>query len=119
MKDIKIGYLYLSKMPFYNISINSLDFKNRPILVIGRSDESDFVALPVSSVSNPLNRDSIYDIEMNLPTVKTTKQSFIRTHKQTIVNQGAIYKEIENIKGIYQDFYAEIILKVKQFNNAI
>ncbi|MDD6072487.1 MAG: hypothetical protein PUC12_17000 [Clostridiales bacterium] len=43
----------------------------------------------------------------------------VRTHKQTIVHQGALASEIANMKSEYVDLYLEVLEKLENFNKRV
>lgn len=53
---------YIATFPYFNIRINRKEFKERPMLVIGQADNTDFVTLPISKVSHRENVDIEYDV---------------------------------------------------------
>ena len=59
-----IGKAYVSTFPFYNNRSHKMDFKSRPVLIVGQADLTDYVILPISRVTNKDNIDSDYDFEI-------------------------------------------------------
>ena len=59
-----IGYAYVSCFPYYDGRLQQVRFKNRPVLVIGRADDKDYIVLPISRVSNHAHLDVYYDLEI-------------------------------------------------------
>lgn len=95
-------------------------FKQRPVLIIGKADLTDFVVLPVLRVTIKQNLDEKYDIELqpaSFPKANLTDISYVRTHKQTIINKADLVKEVVDFKKEYNKTYIHIINKVKQFQN--
>ena len=122
-----IGKAYVSTFQFYDRRANRMSFKNRPVLIIGQADVSDYVILPISRVTNQDNLDTYYDIPLNpanVPLMNLTQLSYVRTHKQSVVHAGELTREIVDFKSEYEDLYLDIISKVEEFqkeliNNAI
>ena len=117
-----IGKAYVATFPFYNSQTQHMDFKKRPVLIIGRADVSDYIVLPISRVTNSANIDPEYDYQVtvhNVPLMNLSQTSYIRTHKQTIVNAGNLTKEIVDFKKEYQEMYLEIMCKVEDFQKKL
>lgn len=122
-----IGKAYISVFQFYDNKVQKMSFKNRPVLIIGKADSNDYVILPISKVTNKNNIDSYYDISIedkDVPLMKLTQKSYIRTHKQSVVHEKELVKEIVDFRSQYPDLYMDIIIKVEEFqreiiNNAI
>lgn len=117
-----IGEIRKAIIPFYDLGRQRLSFKSRPALLIAKSDDFDYVALPVSSITRRENLDLIYDIEVvpaSYPNLNLHTVSYIRTHKQTIVNAREIGDFISNIKEEYPDLYSLILEKREDFSKEI
>lgn len=117
-----IGKAYISLLPYYDRTSHQMRFKKRPILIIGQSDASDFVILPISRVTNAANIDLEYDIKITpetVPLMNLKQTSYIRTHKQLVIHFGEITKEIVDFKKEYPDIYLEVLAKMEQFQNSI
>lgn len=117
-----IGKIYSSVVPYYDRITQKNSFKKRPVLIISSLHSNDYTVLPVSTISDPKNRDPKYDIEVkknNYPLLNLDKDSFIRTHKQTIVHKSSITKEISNLMQTYGDLYLEVISTLEDFNKEI
>ena len=52
-----IGKAYISTFQFYDNRNRRMAFKNRPVLIVGKADASDYVILPISRVTNSANFD--------------------------------------------------------------
>lgn len=90
-----IGWYCIATFPYYNSRTNRNEFKERPMLVIGQADNTDFVTLPISKVSHRENVDIEYDVAIQIsdyPLMNLRFDSFIRTHKQTITNKSSIIR---------------------------
>lgn len=113
-----IGKAYVSIFKYYDTKTKSVSFKKRPVLVIGKADNTDYVVLPISRVSNQNNLDSYFDVPItpsNVPLMNLKQSSYIRTHKQTIINYGELVEKIVDFKKEYEELYIEIILKTEEF----
>lgn len=117
-----IGKAYVSTFQFYNNRTHRMEFKNRPVLIVGKADATDYVILPISRVPNCTNLDSDYDIKIepqDVPLMNLKQTSYIRTHKQAVVNAGELTKEIVDFKSEYQDKYINVIVKMEEFQKKI
>ena len=117
-----IGRIYTSLFPYYDKEKRKNEYKKRPVLIISGPHNNDYTVLPVSSVSMKSNLDSDYDIEIDpvkYPKLNLTQISYVRTHKQTIVHQGALASEIANMKSEYVDLYLEVLEKLENFNKRV
>lgn len=73
-------------------------------------------------MSNKSNLDSDYDIEadpVKYPLLNLNKVSYIRTHKQTVVHQGALTTQIGDLKLHYEDLYLTVLGKLEDFNKHV
>ena len=78
--------------------------------------------MPVSSVSKRQFLDSDFDLELDpqkFPLLGLTKICYLRTHKQTIVNQNALTTEICDLKSVYPDLYLQAMILVEKFEKMI
>lgn len=113
-----IGEAHWATFKYFDIKLNKMTFKKRPILIIGKADRNDWVVLPISRVTRKENLDLYYDFEINVsdyPKMLLKQTSYVRTHKQTILNEGELLNRIIDFRGEYQDAYIEIIALVKEF----
>ena len=113
-----IGKAYISTFQFYDSRKQKMSFKSRPALIIGQADTTDYVILPISRVTNQNNLDTYYDVRLesiDVPLMKLTQTSYVRTHKQAVVHLGELTKEIVDFKTEYEDLYIEILSKVEEF----
>lgn len=88
-----IGKAYVSAFKFYDVRTKKMAFKGRPVLVIGKADDTDYVVLPISRVTNKANLDSYYDVPIDpvdVPKMNLKQTSYIRTHKQAVVNSAEL-----------------------------
>lgn len=117
-----IGKAYVSTFPFYNNRSHKMDFKSRPVLIVGQADPTDYVILPISRVTNKDNIDSDYDFEItkqSVPLMNLAQTSYIRTHKQSVVHAGELTKEIIDFRKEYPDIYLDVIAKMEEFQKKI
>lgn len=81
------------------------------------------MALPISRVSISAMIDTEYDIKVEkslYPNVNLSAEiSYVRTHKQTVVNRKDMGDEIGDLKKDYPDLYIEIIAKVEKFQKEL
>ena len=95
-----------------------MEFKNRPILIVGQADSTDYVVLPISRVTNFANLDNNYDVPIepsDVPLMNLKQRSYVRTHKQCVIHLGKLTKEIVDFKNEYPDIYINIIAKMEAF----
>lgn len=117
-----IGKMYWAIFKYYDTMKHKMAFKKRPVLIIGKVDQKDYVALPVSRVTQREHLDLHYDFEMqskNHPTLSLWATSYIRTHKQTIVNDGELADRIADFKEEYPDAYISVIALVEEFQKEL
>ena len=96
--------------------------KSRPALVLAKADADDYIVLPVSTITQKENIDPYYDIEVDpalYPKLNFQKVSYIRTHKQTVVNRANMGDEISNLCKEYEDLYLEVLTKREEFSKNI
>lgn len=112
------GTVCLTKFPYYDTNTCSRAFKSRPVVIIGKADYSDYTVLPISSVSISANIDPFYDVEIKssqYPSLNLSKNvSYVRTHKQTTINEKDIVQTLGNVKAAYPDLFLTILEKVEQ-----
>ncbi|MDE7310993.1 MAG: hypothetical protein K2N87_05125 [Eubacterium sp.] len=96
-----IGKMYWAIFKYYDNVKHRMSFKKRSVLIIGKADQKDFVVLPVSRVTQKGHLDMHYDFKLqskNYPTLSFKTTSYIRTHKQTVVNNGELADCIADFK---------------------
>ena len=101
-----IGKAYISTFQFYNNQTHKMEFKSRPVLIVGQADRTDYVVLPISRVTNYANLENNYDIPIepsDVPLMNLKQRSYIRTHKQSVIHLGELTKEIVDFKKEYPD----------------
>lgn len=113
-----IGKAYVSIFKYYDNIKGKMSFKNRPVLIVGKADNTDYIVLPISRVTKRENLDEYYDVLLNpdaVPKLNLTQYSYVRTHKQSVVNIVELYREITDFKKDYMDIYLDIISKMEEF----
>ena len=118
---IDLGTICISITPFFNSTTRQNDYKKRPVLILGVADSGDYNALPISRVTNSRNLDLCYDIQIDpsvFPNLKLSTLSYVRTHKQTVVNKASL-QVISNMKTEYPDLFTLILNKLEQYNSNI
>lgn len=118
----EIGKIYSFSMPFYDIKKGEMGYKARPALILYGPRNNDYTVLPVSTIRNPKDRDSEYDVKIDpidFPNAGLYDVSYIRTHKQTTVHQGSKYRYIGDLRGTYPQKYQDILQLVEKFEQEI
>ena len=113
-----LGKVYWAIFKYYDSAKRRMAFKRRPVLIIGEADRNDYVVLPISRVTRKEHLDLYYDFEMqkeNYPALSLIATSYVRTHKQTIVNNGELADCIADFKKEYPDAYILILALVEEF----
>lgn len=117
-----IGEIRKARTPFYDFGTQSMSFKSRPALVIAKADDFDYVALPVSRITRRENLNPTYDIKIDpvaYPNLNLRAISYVRTHKQTIVNARDIGDLISDMEEEYPNLYLSILEKREEFSKEI
>lgn len=117
-----IGKIMNSVFPYYDGKVRKNKYKKRPVLVIAGPRNKDYTVLPVSTVTKKQYLDKEYDIEIDptkYPKTKLDRLSYVRVHKQTIVNQSSIVSQISNLKEDYPDVYSKILTKLREYNELV
>ena len=117
-----IGKAYWAIFKYYDSSAHRMAFKKRPVLIIGKADESDYIVLPISRVTRQEHIDQRYDFEMQVtdyPKLSLKNTSYIRTHKQSVANIGELANQIADFKNEYPDAYVEVITLVEEFQKKL
>ncbi len=60
-----IGKAYISTFKYFDNRTHRMAFKNRPVLIVGQADSSDYIILPVSRITNQGNVDSQKNLIIN------------------------------------------------------
>src|SRR5690554_1959555 len=88
-----IGKIVIAKTPFFDARLKKMNIKARPMLIIGAEKEylpCDYNVLPISKITHKRHRHIDYDLELTDEQCDNLslnyKPSFVRAHKQTVVN---------------------------------
>lgn len=118
-----IGKVCYSLMPFYNAAAKTNAFKSRPVLIIGVADSGDYNVLPLSRVTNSRMIDKDYDIPVSpaaYPKLNLKAPSYVRVHKQTVVNRNSIsLNNMSDMKVEYPDLFIDILSKLEYYNKRL
>lgn len=117
-----IGKIYSSVTPFYDSAKGVNSFKRRPVLIIGGPRNNDYTVLPVSTITHKEHIDPEYDVHVepnDYPKLNLNKTSYIRTHKQTMVHQGSLVRQIGDLKTEYEELYLNVLEKLEDFNKTL
>lgn len=111
-----IGKAYKSRVPYYDRVSRTQKFKSRPCLIIGQAHAGDYVILPISSISDRSKVDPTYDIPLDCTVFTFLKNnSYLRTHKQTVLNIGSLKDQLTDFQSTYEETYIEALVKVEEF----
>lgn len=117
-----IGKAYWAIFKFYDNSLHKMAFKKRPVLIIGQADDKDYIVLPISRVTQKEYLDSHYDFELQVseyPVLSLKAVSYIRTHKQTVINKGELVDCIADFRNEYSDAYISVLALVEDFQKKL
>lgn len=121
-----VGDIRTSRFKFFNVKTNRLEFKSRPILIIGCEKETgscDFTVLPISSISNPANIIPEFDIfisRQSFPNLGLTRDSFCRTSKVSTVNSNDVgVQRISSLSDSYPELYKDVQSKFYLFSSSL
>ncbi|KAI4447047.1 hypothetical protein C823_001566 [Eubacterium plexicaudatum ASF492] len=117
-----IGKIYWVIFKYYDNVKHSMSFKKRPVLIIGEADRKDYVVLPISRVTRKEHLDMRYDFEMqgkDYPALLLKATSYVRTHKQTVVNIGELAECIADFREEYPEAYISVMALVEEFQKEL
>ncbi|ACZ01739.1 type II toxin-antitoxin system PemK/MazF family toxin [Streptobacillus moniliformis] len=117
-----IGKIFIALFPYFDIGSRRKGLKERPVLVIGETNDNDCIILPVSTITKKQYFNPEYDIEIDpekYPKLNLNKLSYIRVHKQAIIYKKALHKEIGDLKVEYGLKYIEVMKKLEGFNKSL
>ena len=117
-----IGKLCTTLMKYYDRQLGRMAFKRRPVLIIAQSDCSDYNVLPVSKVTDRSKLDPVFDIPLDpkvYPSLNLSVFSYVRTHKQTVINAREIGTVFGDMKQDYPDLYLNVVSKLEDYNKQI
>lgn len=84
------GKAYWAIFQYYDGKLNKMAFKKRPVLVIGKADDRDWVVLPISRVTR-------------------------REYLDSVLSEGEFSSCITDFRREYQDAYIAIMALVEEF----
>lgn len=117
-----IGWLCISETPYFDVKLGKPSFKQRPVLIIGQSDSDDYAVLPVSRVTKKQYLHQNFDIPVD-PAIYSKSGlkviSYVRTHKQTVVNRSAITAQLCDLRTEYPNLYLSIASKLDEYNRTL
>lgn len=117
-----IGKAYWATFKYYDNSLHKMAFKKRPVLIIGQADERDYIVLPISRVTKKEYLDLHFDFEMQVleyPLLLLKETSYIRTHKQSVANEGELADCITDFKKEYPDGFISVLALVEEFQKEL
>lgn len=118
-----IGKIYTARFQFYNNKTQKMDFKLRPVLIIGKPDNGDYNVLPISSIPIERNINTYYDIKIDKKKYNLLNLSkdisYIRTSKQSTLHYKVLDKEISDLKKLYPDLFELAINRFAKYSNTI
>lgn len=117
-----IGKICSISTQYYDTKLHQMKIKSRPALVIAQADIGDYNVLPVSKVSDKSKVDVIYDVPLDpsaYPKLNLSAYSYVRTHKQTVVNRGQMSRIYGDMKHDYPNLYQTVADKIKDYNKQI
>lgn len=77
-----------------------------------------FIVLPISRVTKKEHLDLHYDFEIQVSKyqkLSLKETSYIRTHKQTVVNEGELADCIADFGKEYPEAYLSVLVLVEEF----
>ena len=119
-----IGKIVKVRLPYFDVSLNKVNFKIRPAVVIAVESDNlpcDFTILPISSISRKENISPYYDIPINNYNKFNLKNlSYVRCHKIATTHSTNIDRKIiSDLKLLDLSLYHNLIQKYKQFSDNI
>ncbi|MBO5163887.1 MAG: type II toxin-antitoxin system PemK/MazF family toxin [Ruminococcus sp.] len=106
---------------YYDRKLNKMKHKARPGLIL-KEINGDYAVIPVSTIPDKRRVDPYYDIPVttrDYPKLNLSQDSYIRTNKQTVVNQAQIGGKISDLHAEYPDLFSQVIDKIEEFNDSI
>lgn len=117
-----IGMAYVSVVKYFNSAEHKMAFKKRPVLIIGKADDTDYVVLPISRVTKRQYLHEHYDYEISpndVPLMNLKQTSYIRTHKQLTVSKAELTYGIVDFRHEYPNFFKKVIDLVEEFQTTM
>ncbi|MGN0158316.1 MAG: type II toxin-antitoxin system PemK/MazF family toxin [Brotaphodocola sp.] len=97
-------------------------FKCRLALIISGPRNNDYTVLPVSTITHKEHIDPDYDVKVEpaeYPKLNLNRTSYIKTHKQTVVHQASLVRQIGDLKTEYEELYLTVLEKLEDFNKLV
>lgn len=120
MLKIDTGNIYTCLVKFQ--IRGQVQLKQRPVLIIGKADDGDYTALPISKIPNKQNVNENYDIQVPMnefPNLNLTVDSYVRTNKIFTANRVEIYKFVSDVNVEYPDLHEKVITKFREYTSSI
>lgn len=117
-----IGKVYLSVVDFYDLTLQAMSTKTRPVLIVGGPHENDYTVLPISTITNRINLNTYYDIPItsqDRATLSLRRECFVRTHKQMPIHAAALVRELGDMKSDTPELYLDAVAKMEEFQKEI
>lgn len=117
-----MGKVYLSVVDFYDIALQAMRTKTRPVLIVGGPHENDYTVLPISTITNRINLNSYYDIPIppqDRAVLNLRRECFVRTHRQMPIHAAALVKELGDMKSDAPALYLDAVAKMEEFQKEI
>ena len=121
-----IGQIRVARFKYFNHTKNKLDFKSRPILIIGVERDTgpcDFTILPISSILRQENIIPYYDIKLDkviYPGLNLQSDCYCRSSKVSTVHSGEVSaKLISSVSLAYPDLYNTIQERFNSFTSEL
>lgn len=116
------GKACVSVTKYYDSKAGRMGLKKRPVLIIGKSDLTDYVALPISRITRSQHIDPEYDYPLEIadyPLMNLTAKSYVRAHKQFVVNAAEITETICDFRSAYPEAYLDALKLVERFQSEL
>ena len=117
-----IGKLFLSVVDYYDSRTRTTRRKGRPVLVIAGPRNNDYTVLPVSTITNRVHLDPVYDVSIGSAeqaAMNLGQECFIRTHKQMTIHAAALIREKGDMKTDFPELYLTALAKMEQYQQEI
>ena len=119
-----IGKIFPSFFPYKDKG--EVKHKSRPVLIIAvpTHPDTEYTVLPVASISRREFLNFEFDVNLKVgdhPKISITRDSYIRTHKQTVIYKTKIdfQKCMGNLKIDYPEKFDEVLEKLCEFETKI
>lgn len=119
-----MGKIYNVIVPYYDRKTNHTKLKARPCMILHEpyGKDHEYAILPISSSLDMAHYDTYFDTYLQVkdfPLLKLHRNSYIRSHKQTIAYETNIdfRRCLGDLKKDYPCTYNIILQKVHEFDN--